>query len=183
MDWFSQYGFLGALLLSGIVLGAIPVVLPLIISPRARGRKSRETYECGMDTIGSAWVRFDIAYYLFALIFVAFEVDVLYILPIAVIYDSGTYVWRDFIETHNLRRHSFLAIVYAWSKGVFALEESIMAQTELPLVAGDPKNIEELREQVGPLVHMDLLENLLNHARSRSLVAPSHSAWPVAPSK
>ena len=33
MDWFSQYGFLGALLLSGIVLGAIPVVLPLLIAP------------------------------------------------------------------------------------------------------------------------------------------------------
>ena len=47
-----------------------------------------------------------------------------------------------------------------------------MAQTELPLVSGDPKDIEELREQVGPLVHMDLLENLLNHARSRSL-------WPL----
>ena len=47
-----------------------------------------------------------------------------------------------------------------------------MAQIELPLVKSDPKNIEELREEVGPLVHMDLLENLLNHARSRSL-------WPL----
>ncbi len=47
-----------------------------------------------------------------------------------------------------------------------------MAQQELPLVAGDPKNIEELREQVGPLIHIDLLENLLNQARSRSL-------WPL----
>lgn len=118
MDWISQYGFLGALLVAGVVLGAIPVVLPLIISPRARGRKTRDTYECGVDTIGSAWVRFDIAYYLFALIFVAFEVDVLYILPIAVIYDSGTYVWRDFIELTIFVGILFLAIVYAWRKGV-----------------------------------------------------------------
>ena len=118
MDWVSQYGFLGALLVAGVVLGAIPVVLPLIISPRARGRKTKDTYECGVDTIGSAWVRFDIAYYLFALIFVAFEVDVLYILPIAVIYDSGTYVWRDFIELTIFVGILFLAIVYAWRKGV-----------------------------------------------------------------
>ncbi len=118
MDWISQYGFLGALLVAGVVLGAIPVVLPLIISPRARGRKTKDTYECGVDTIGSAWVRFDIAYYLFALIFVAFEVDVLYILPIAVIYDSGTYVWRDFIELTIFVGILFLAIVYAWRKGV-----------------------------------------------------------------
>ena len=116
--WISQYGFLGALLVAGVVLGAIPVVLPLIISPRARGRKTKDTYECGVDTIGSAWVRFDIAYYLFALIFVAFEVDVLYILPIAVIYDSGTYVWRDFIELTIFVGILFLAIVYAWRKGV-----------------------------------------------------------------
>lgn len=118
MDWISQYGFLGALLVAGVVLGAIPVVVPLIISPRARGRKTKDTYECGVDTIGSAWVRFDIAYYLFALIFVAFEVDVLYILPIAVIYDSGTYVWRDFIELTIFVGILFLAIVYAWRKGV-----------------------------------------------------------------
>lgn len=118
MDWVSQYGFLGALLVAGVVLGAIPVVVPLIISPRARGRKTKDTYECGVDTIGSAWVRFDIAYYLFALIFVAFEVDVLYILPIAVIYDSGTYVWRDFIELTIFVGILFLAIVYAWRKGV-----------------------------------------------------------------
>ena len=118
MDWISQYGFLGALLVAGVVLGAIPVVLPLIISPRARGRKTKDTYECGVDTIGSAWVRFDIAYYLFALIFVAFEVDVLYILPIAVIYDSGTYVWRDFIELTIFVGILFLAIIYAWRKGV-----------------------------------------------------------------
>lgn len=118
MDWISQYGFLGALLVAGVVLGAIPVVVPLIISPRARGRKTKDTYECGVDTIGSAWVRFDIAYYLFALIFVAFEVDVLYILPIAVIYDSGIYVWRDFIELTIFVGILFLAIVYAWRKGV-----------------------------------------------------------------
>ena len=82
------------------------------------GSQNRETYECGMDTIGSAWVRFDISYYLFALIFVAFEVDVLYILPIAVIYDTGTYVWRDFIELTIFIGILFLAIIYAWSKGV-----------------------------------------------------------------
>lgn len=118
MDWFSQYGFLGALLVSGVVLGAIPVMLPLLISPRTRGRKTLETYECGVDTIGSAWVRFDIAYYLFALIFVVFEVDVLYILPIALIYDTGTYIWRDFIELTLFVGILFLAIVYVWSKGV-----------------------------------------------------------------
>jgi NADH-quinone oxidoreductase subunit A len=118
-DIFSSgYGYLGALLLCGIVLGALPVILPLFIAPRTRGKKTTETYECGLETIGSAWVRFDIAYYLFALIFVVFEVDVLYILPVALIFDTPQYVWRDFIELFIFVGILFLAIIYAWRKGV-----------------------------------------------------------------
>lgn len=118
MEWIADYSYLGILLLAGIVLGAMPVIVPLIISPRSRGKKTLDTYECGVDTLGSAWVRFDISYYLFALIFVVFEVDVLYILPVAVIYDSGDYLWRDFIEVFIFVGILFLAIIYAWSKGV-----------------------------------------------------------------
>jgi NAD(P)H-quinone oxidoreductase subunit 3 len=118
MEWIAQYNYLAALLIAGAVLGTIPVILPLLISPRSRGKKKLDTYECGVDTLGSAWVRFDISYYLFALIFVVFEVDVLYILPVAVIYDSDVYVWRDFVEVFIFLGILFLAIVYAWSKGV-----------------------------------------------------------------
>ena len=117
LEEFSSYGFFGGLLLAGVFLGLLPVLLPLIIAPRARGAKTRETYECGVDTIGSAWTRFDISYYLFALIFVVFEVDVLYILPIALVFDSGQYVWRDFVELFLFVSILLLAIVYAWRKG------------------------------------------------------------------
>ena len=118
MELFSDYALFGGLLGAGLILGALPVILPLFISPRSRGQKTQETYECGVDTIGSAWIRFDIAYYLFALIFVAFEVDVLYILPVAVIYDSGAYLWRDLVELSLFVGILLLAIVYAWRKGV-----------------------------------------------------------------
>ena len=112
----ADYAFFGALLLLGAILSIVPLVAPLFLSPRSCGRKSRETYECGVDTEGSAWVRFDIAYYLFALVFVVFEVDVLYILPIAVVH--GSYAWRDLIELSLFVGVLFLAIVYAWRKGV-----------------------------------------------------------------
>ena len=114
----SHYALFGGLLIVGSILGILPVVLPLFISPRSRGKKTRETYECGVDTIGSAWVRFDIAYYLFALIFVVFEVDVLYILPVAVVFDSSDYVWRDLLELSLFVGILLLAILYAWRKGV-----------------------------------------------------------------
>ena len=113
MEYFSDYALFGGLLFAGLILGAVPVVLPLLIAPRSKGQKTLETYECGVDTIGSAWIRFDIAYYLFALIFVAFEVDVLYILPVALVFDSGDYVWRDLIELSLFVGILLLAIAYA----------------------------------------------------------------------
>lgn len=116
---FGEFGFFGALLVIGVLLGLGPILVPLLITPRSRGGKTAETYECGMDTIGSAWVRFGIGFYLFALIFVAFEVDVLYLMPVLMVYNDGTYAWRDLIEISLFVGILSLAIVYAWHKGVF----------------------------------------------------------------
>ncbi len=114
----SDYASFGLLLLLGAVLGMMPLMAPLLLSPRSRGAKTRDTYECGVDTEGSAWMRFDIAYYLFALIFVVFEVDVLYILPVALVYGDGAYVWRDLVELVLFVGILALAVVYAWRQGV-----------------------------------------------------------------
>ena len=114
----TEYGLFGALLLAGFIFGVIPCLVPLVLAPRSRGKKTHDTYECGVDTIGSAWIRFDIAYYLFALIFVVFEVDVLYILPVALVFNDSQYVWRDLIELSLFVGILFLAILYAWRKGV-----------------------------------------------------------------
>ena len=114
----TEYGLFCALLLAGFIFGVIPCLVPLVLAPRSRGKKTHDTYECGVDTIGSAWIRFDIAYYLFALIFVVFEVDVLYILPVALVFNDSQYVWRDLIELSLFVGILFLAILYAWRKGV-----------------------------------------------------------------
>lgn len=120
MEAFSEYGLFGALLAAGVVLGAMPVLIPLLISPRSRGGKTADTYECGMDTIGSAWIRFDVAFCLFALIFLAFSVKVLYLLPVALVYDDGSHAWRDFLTVSMFILILSLALFYAWRKGVFA---------------------------------------------------------------
>ncbi len=117
MDTLHEYRILGGFLAIGIVLAVIPLVLPMLLGPRYRGPKTQDTYECGIDTIGSAWIRFSIAFYLFALIFVAFEVDILYLFPIALVY--GQYAWRDFIEISMFLGILSLAIVFAWRKRVF----------------------------------------------------------------
>ena len=80
-------------------------------------------YECGMEPIGTAWIRFGIVYYLYALIFLAFDVDVVFLFPVAVAYNSPEFVIRDFFEILLFVGILSLAIVYAWVKGVFKWEQ------------------------------------------------------------
>lgn len=118
----ESYGLLGGYLLVGALIGLVPLVVPKLISPRYRGSETEQTYECGVDTVGSAWMRFSVAYYMFALIFVAFEVDILYLFPVALVYADPMFGWRGFIEISFFLGLLMLAIVYAWRKGVFRWE-------------------------------------------------------------
>ena len=120
----SQYGIVLGLLLVGVLFGAAPLIINYIISPRTKGRYRDEVYESGMLPVGSAWVKFGIAYYLFALIFVAFDVDVVFLFPVALIYDDPALAeaaghWRDFTEVSIFVGILSLAILYAYRKGVF----------------------------------------------------------------
>ena len=62
-----------------------------------------------MEPIGSAWIRFGIVYYLYALIFLAFDVDVLFLFPVAVAYNSPGLGLQDFYENPVVCRHSFIS--------------------------------------------------------------------------
>lgn len=107
-------------LLVGIVFAVVPIILSGLIVKRSAGAKRIETYESGMQTIGSAWIQFTVVYYIYALIFLAFDVDVLYLFPVALAY--GKYAMRDLVEVVIFVGILSLAIVYAWCKGVFEWE-------------------------------------------------------------
>ncbi|MCB9556790.1 MAG: NADH-quinone oxidoreductase subunit A [Deltaproteobacteria bacterium] len=91
----------------------------MLISPHPSGLKTFETYECGVDTISHSWMRFSVGFYLFALIFVAFEVDILYLFPIALVFNDPAFGLRDVVEIGIFLGILSLAIVFAWRKGVF----------------------------------------------------------------
>ena len=118
MDALNEYTLLGGFLVVGVAFAMANLLIPHVIAPRGVGEETTKTYECGVDTIGSAWVPFSISYYLFALIFVAFEVDILYLFPVALVYDDG-FVWRDLVEVTIFLFILSLALVHAWRKGVF----------------------------------------------------------------
>ena len=74
------------------------------------------TYESGETPIGGAWIQFPLAFYIFALLFVAFDVDIVFILSWAVIFAQlGLF---GFIEIAFFIAILALGLVYAWRKGV-----------------------------------------------------------------
>ena len=87
-DWL----FIGLFLLIGIVFPAVPVTLAYIVGPKKPNPLKYETYECGIETVGEAWVQFKIQYYIFALVFVVFDVETVFLFPWAVKYgELGLY--------------------------------------------------------------------------------------------
>jgi len=104
-------------LLVGVIFAVVPLIISRLIVRRSTGALRDETYESGMETIGTAWMQFTAAYYIYALIFLAFDVDVLYLFPVALAY--GKFAVRDFVEVVIFVGILSLAIVYAWRKGVF----------------------------------------------------------------
>ncbi len=107
----------GLYLLAGLMFAVVPLVLSKLIVKRSAGMLRDETYESGMLPEGSAWIQFTVAYYIYALIFLAFDVDVLYLFPVAIAY--GKYAARDLVEVLIFVGILSLAIIYAWRKGVF----------------------------------------------------------------
>jgi len=106
----------------GLAFAAGPFVLVYFLAPRTQTRqtanKTGQAIECGIEPIGDAWVRYSAVYYLYALVFVAFAVDVLYLIPVALVYNK-VFAWRDLVEVVIFVGILSLVIVYAWKKGVF----------------------------------------------------------------
>lgn len=115
--------YVAAFCLGGLVFALGPIVLVHFISARKTrnyAHKTEQFIECGMEPIGDAWIRYSAVYYLYALVFVAFAVDVLYLVPVALVYNRVKgFVIRDFVELLIFVGILSLVVVYAWKKGVF----------------------------------------------------------------
>jgi NADH:ubiquinone oxidoreductase subunit 3 (subunit A) len=97
-------------------MGLAPLVLAKCVAPRKPGQAKQSAYECGIESTGDSWVPFRVQYYLYALLFVVFDVEVVFLYPWAL-------VWRDFGPIVFAEMALFIsilavALIYAWKKGV-----------------------------------------------------------------
>jgi len=117
---FAILLFFGA----GIIFACTPLIVSFFIAPKSKGGDIGLPYECGINPHGNSRVRFGINYYFYALLFLAFDVDVLYLFPVASVYKQ-TSGWTVFGELSIFLGVLMLAVIYFWRKGVFTWPRKI----------------------------------------------------------
>ena len=85
------YEALIVFILAGVFLIVLANNLSNLISPKSTNKHKGEPYECGVETIGPTWVQFKVGYYLFAILFLIFDIEVAFLVPWAVVFkEMGT---------------------------------------------------------------------------------------------
>ena len=115
-----HYALIGLLVLTAVGFGAAPLMLARFVAPKKPGWTKTAPYECGLESSGDPWVPFNVQYYVYALLFVLFDVAVVFIYPWAL-------VWRGLGPVVLGEMALFIAVlavglVYAWRKGVLEWE-------------------------------------------------------------
>ena len=102
-------------ILTAIALVGIALGVARIVSPRSYNRQKGEAYECGIPTRGRSWMQFKAGYYLFAILFLMFDVEAVFLFPWAVtVQDAGI---DGLINILFFMVILILGLAYAWRKG------------------------------------------------------------------
>ncbi len=112
----TSYLFIGALILAGVGFALAPLVVVFIVAPRKNSLAKGDTYECGVKTYGETWVRFRIQYYIYAMIFVLFDIETVFLYPWAVSYRGLGFF--ALVEMGVFLVILSAGLAYAWAKGV-----------------------------------------------------------------
>ena len=109
------FTLLVVVILTAIALVAVALGIARAISPRSYNPQKGEAYECGIPTRGQSWMQFKVGYYLFAILFLMFDVETVFLFPwAAVVQDLGVY---GLVSIFFFLVVLILGLAYAWKKG------------------------------------------------------------------
>nr|YP_009403654.1 NADH dehydrogenase subunit 3 [Hypsela tridens]ASA34847.1 NADH dehydrogenase subunit 3 [Hypsela tridens] len=115
-----EYDIFWAFLIISSLIPILAVFISGVLAPISKGPEKLSSYESGIEPIGEAWLQFRIRYYMFALVFVVFDVETVFLYPWAMSFDLlGVSV---FLEAFIFVLILIVGSLYAWRKG--ALEWS-----------------------------------------------------------
>ena len=113
-------------ILVGVAFGILPVVLGSLVAPSRPDSEKLSPYECGFEAFEDARMKFDVRYYLIAIIFILFDLEIAFLFPWAAIF-------KEIVETPAIKLFGFVEMmvfvailvvgyVYAWAKGALEWE-------------------------------------------------------------
>ena len=116
-----NFTLLVVVLLTAIAFVGIVIALSNAIAPRSYNAQKMEPYECGIPTRGKSWMQFRVGYYLFAILFLMFDVETVFLFPwAAVVQDLGVY---GLVSIFFFIVVLILGLAYAWKKGALEWKE------------------------------------------------------------
>ena len=115
-DYLADYSAVLIAAFLALVLVAVALFLSRIFAPRRFDKVKASIYECGMLPIGEHWSQVNVRYYLFAILFVIFDVEVVFLYPWAVTFlDLGAFAFYEMIIFMAIL---FFGLIYAWKKDI-----------------------------------------------------------------
>jgi NADH-quinone oxidoreductase subunit A len=117
----EQYNIVAVFFFVGLAFLVLLLLLSWFLSPRRPNPEKLSTYECGNEPVGQSWGQFNIRYYIFALLFVLFDIEAVFIFPWAM--QSGKMNLVIFIDMLIFLIILTVGLVYAWRKGTLKWEE------------------------------------------------------------
>ncbi|WP_275709651.1 NADH-quinone oxidoreductase subunit A [Dechloromonas hankyongensis] len=112
--------------LVGVAIGVLPVAMGFILAPSRPDPEKLSPYECGFEAFEDARMKFDVRYYLIAILFILFDLEVAFLFPWATIF-------KDIVATESIKMFGFVEMlvfvailvigyIYAWAKGALEWE-------------------------------------------------------------
>ena len=112
---YRDFGTIFVFIILGIILVYVPLLIQKLVAPSNPTPDKISTYECGEEAEGSAWIRFNIRYYIIALIFLIFDVEIVFLFPWAVVFQYLGLL--AFIEAFIFVLILVVGFIYVWAKG------------------------------------------------------------------
>ena len=112
----DKWIYIALFIIVAVLIPAIAVYLPRLIAPKKPNKIKQDIYECGMETVGDTWVQFKVQYYIYALVFLVFDIETVFLFPWAVAFDR----LELFMVLEGVLFIIILmaGLIYAWRKGV-----------------------------------------------------------------
>jgi len=114
MEMLNEWAFVGVFFAIAWVFPALPIIIAWLVRPKKPNALKKQTYESGVETVGDTWVQFRVQYYIYGLVFLIFDVEMIFLFPWAVAYDRLD--WFAFGAGFLFIFLLADALVYAWRK-------------------------------------------------------------------